>query len=229
MSSAASANKDSGTGSGAQSGDQSGQGDSTGQEPNEFAAAKESMHAATLRPELSIGPIRPPQRLAPYSYAIGYEVDRTGLLHDDSIAPIDVPESNGYDAFGRLILLYDPRSEDWKGDMRLVAYIQADIEADVANDPFLPEVAWQWLHEGLDDIAQQGKGHGYSHLGGTVTSTTSARYGDIGGPAQTHQIELRASWTAEGHDLSHHVEAFGQVLSNVAGLPPEGVTELQPR
>ncbi len=33
-------------------------------------------------------------------------------------------------------------------------------------------------------------------LGGTVTATTSVRYGDISGPPRAHQLELRASWTA---------------------------------
>ena len=39
-------------------------------------------------------------------------------------------------------------------------------------------------------------------------------------------MEMRASWTADGIDLSSHVEAFAAVLANVAGLPPEGVTDL---
>ena len=29
------------------------------------------MNAATVRREIELGPIRPPQRLAPYSYALG--------------------------------------------------------------------------------------------------------------------------------------------------------------
>ena len=52
------------------------------------------------------------------------------------------------------------------------------------------------------------------------------RFGEIGGPPRAYQIEMRASWTAEGLDLAPHVQAFAQVLANVAGLPPEGVTEL---
>ena len=37
---------------------------------------------------------------------------------------------------------------------------------------------------------------------------------------------MRASWTATGSDLTGHVQAFAEVLANVAGLPPEGVTSL---
>ena len=182
--------------------------------PAEFTAAVESMHAARLRPEISLGTIRPPQRPAPFSHAIGLEVERGGEDNDGL-------DSDG-DAFGRLILLHSPDDEEaWEGSMRLVAYIQADMDDAVASDPLLPDVAWQWLNESL---AERGAGH--SNLGGTVTSTASVRFGEIGGPPRAYQLEMRASWTADGLDLAPHVEAFSQVLAHVAGLPPEGVTEL---
>lgn len=183
--------------------------------PAEFTRAVESMHAAELREELTLGTIRPPQRLAPFSHAVGLEVE-----HD--VDPEAIPTDSSGDAFGRLILLHDPGADDaWDGSMRLVAYIQADMDDEVASDPLLPDVAWQWLTEGL-----AGKGTEHSNLGGTVTSTASVRFGEIGGPPRAHQLEMRASWTAQGTDLSHHVEAFADVLANVAGLPPVGVTEL---
>lgn len=171
------------------------------------------MHAAQIRSDIQLGPIRPPQRLAPYSHAIGLEVQK---------AETEVPTESEGDAFGRLILLHDPATEEqWEGTMRLVAYIQADMDDAVANDPLLPEVAWQWLTEGL---AQHGAG--YTHLGGTITATAHVRFGDIGGAPRAHQIEMRASWTANSNDLAPHVAAFADVLASVAGLPPEGVTQL---
>jgi hypothetical protein len=108
--------------------------------------------------------------------------------------------------------------------MRLVAYIQADMDDAVASDPLLPDVAWQWLNESLAEA-----GAGYTNLGGTVTSTASVRFGEIGGPPRAYQLEMRASWTAEGIDLSGHVVAFSKVLAHVAGLPPEGVQQIGPR
>ncbi|WP_172812371.1 DUF3000 domain-containing protein [Corynebacterium timonense] len=186
--------------------------------PAEFTAAAESMHAARLRSEITLGEIRPPQRPAPFSHAIGLEVERGDL---NSHVPTD---SEG-DAFGRLILLHSPDSEEaWEGAMRLVAYIQADMDDAVASDPLLPDVAWQWLTESLADA-----GAGYTNLGGTVTSTASVRYGEIGGPPRAYQLEMRASWTAEGIDLTSHVEAFADVLAHVAGLPPDNVAELRAR
>ncbi|MEJ5919724.1 MULTISPECIES: DUF3000 domain-containing protein [unclassified Corynebacterium] len=182
--------------------------------PQTFRDAVESMHAAQLRDEISLGSIRPPQKLAPLSYAVGLEV-----LHPETAM---VPETTEGDAFGRLILLHDPRAEEtWDGAMRLVAYIQADMDAAVAEDPLLPQVAWEWLTEGLSE-----GNAGFTNLGGTVTTTNSVRYGDIGGPPQAFQLELRASWTAEDNNLAPHVEAFAAVLANIAGLPPVGVTML---
>lgn len=175
------------------------------------------MHDAQLRPELSLGTIRPPQRLAPFSHAIGLEVN-----HDLDPESDNVPTDTTGDAFGRLILLHDPGAdESWEGSMRLVAYIQADMDDEVAADPLLPDVAWQWLNEGLSDADAS-----YTNLGGTVTATASVRFGEIGGPPRAHQLEMRASWTATGTELAAHVEAFSNVLANVAGLPPVGVTEL---
>ena len=182
--------------------------------PDEFNSA----HAAKLRPEITLGTIRPPQRPAPYSHAVGLEV-----LRDDTTTSAAL-ESDG-DAFGRLILLHSPNAEEaWEGSMRLVAYIQADMDDAVASDPLLPDVAWQWLNESLTETQA-----GFTNLGGTVTSTASVRFGEIGGPPRAHQLEMRASWTASGIDIAPHVEAFSKVLAHVAGLPPEGITELNPR
>lgn len=173
------------------------------------------MHEAVLRSEITLGTIRPPQRLAPFSHAIGLEVTRP------ESSAMNETEAEG-DAFGRLILLHDPQADDaWEGSMRLVAYIQADMEHAVASDPLLPEVAWQWLNEGLSE-----GGADFTNLGGTVTSTTSVRFGDFGGPPSAYQLEMRASWTASTNELAAHVVAFSKVLANVAGLPPEGITAI---
>jgi len=193
----------------------------TSAEPAEFHDAVEAMNAATVRPEIELGPIRPPQRLAPFSYAIGAEVKHPELASDLAV----VPEQSDGDAFGRLILLHDPEgSEAWDGTMRLVAYIQADLDSTEAVDPLLPEVAWSWLVDALETRSEH-----VTALGGTVTATTSVRYGDISGPPRAHQLELRASWTATTPELGVHVQAFCEVLEHAAGLPPVGVTDLGSR
>lgn len=189
----------------------------TDAEPRLFREAVAAMNAAVVRAEIELGPIRPPQRLAPFSHALGAEVRRP--------EPLVVPERSDGDAFGRLILLHDPDGSDaWDGTLRLVAYIQADLDSSEAVDPLLPEVAWSWL---LDALRER-EGH-FTALGGTVTATTSVRYGDISGPPRAHQLELRASWTATTPALGLHVQAFCEVLEHAAGLPPAGVVNLSSR
>lgn len=189
----------------------------TDAEPEQFREAVAAMNAARVRPEIELGPIRPPQRLAPYSYALGAEVRRP--------EPDIIPENSEGDAFGRLILLHDPDGSDaWDGTMRLVSFIQADLDPSEAVDPLLPEVAWSWLVDALQERTEI-----ITALGGTVTATTSVRYGDISGPPRAHQLEMRASWTATTLALGAHVQAFCDVLEHAAGLPPVGVTDLSSR
>src|SRR6202051_3978772 len=189
----------------------------TSAEPAQFQAAVAAMNTVEVRSEIELGPIRPRAALAPCSCARGAEV-----RHPEAAI---VPERSEGDAFGRLILLHDPDgAEAWDGTMRLVAYIQADLDSSEAVDPLLPEVAWSWLVDALD-----ARGGQATAVGGTVTATTSVRYGDISGPPRAHQLELRASWTATTPELGTHVQAFCEVLEHAAGLPPTGVTDLGSR
>ena len=85
----------------------------------------------------------------------------------------------------------------------------------------LPEVGWSWLTGALADRAAA-----HRAAGGTVTQTTSTRFGDVHGPRTTVTLELRGSWTADSADLRPHLLAFADLLSMAAGLPPEGVAVL---
>jgi hypothetical protein len=125
-------------------------------------------------------------------------------------------------ATGRLVLLHDPDGVDaWDGVLRLVAFASAEMDSDIGVDPMLPAVGWSWLTGALDD-----RGAAYRAAGGTVTQTTSTRFGDIAGPKTTVELELRASWTADDADLAPHLRAFVDLVCTAAGLPPEGVTVL---
>jgi len=178
--------------------------------PKPFQDAISSLLAARVRPEARVERIRPPQRLAPWSFAVAVDISTTA--HPDC-------------ATGRLVVLYDPDgAEAWDGELRLVGYAQADLAADMAGDPLLPAVGWSWLTESLD---QRGAGH--VAVGGTVTQTTSTRFGDLHGPSSNTQLELRGSWTATEDDLSGHLRAFVDLLCTAAGLPPEGVAVLGER
>ena len=178
-------------------------------QPPTFKAAVESLQRTRVRREVRVESLRPPQRLAPWSYALS----------------TDIVSEDGLDlASGRLVLLHDPDGhEAWDGVLRLVAYVSAELDDQMGVDPMLPSVGWSWLVSALDE-----RGAAYRAAGGTVTQTTSTRFGDLVGPSTSVSLELRASWTADYPDLSGHLLAFVDLLCTAAGLPPEGVTFLSP-
>ncbi|WP_338178584.1 DUF3000 domain-containing protein [Jatrophihabitans sp.] len=177
--------------------------------PELFRAAVASLIGTRVRAEVHVEPLRPPQRLAPWSYAIS----------------ADVRDADGDEvATGRLVLLHDPDGvEAWDGVLRLVAFASAEMDDQMGNDPMLPQVGWSWLTSALVE-----RGAAHRAAGGTVTQTTSTRFGDIHGPQTSVALELRASWTAETEDMAPHLAAFVDMLCLAAGLPPEGVTLLSP-
>lgn len=177
--------------------------------PELFRAAVASLTNSPVRREVRVEPLRPPQRLAPWSYAISADV----------LSPAGEEL-----ATGRLVLLHDPDGvEAWEGVLRLVAFASAELEPQMGTDELLPAVGWSWLVDALDE-----RQAAYRAAGGTVTQTTSTRFGDLVGPQTTVALELRASWTADTADLAPHLHAFIDALCLAAGLPPEGVTMLAP-
>jgi Protein of unknown function (DUF3000) len=176
--------------------------------PVTFSRAVEEVRAVRARPEITLEEVPPPQRLAPFAYAMSGTV----LRHGDEVAT------------GRLILLHAPAGhEAWDGTMRLVTYVTAELEPDLAADPLLPAVGWSWLTDALE-----GQKAAYTAIGGTVTQTLSTRFGELAGPPTAADIEIRASWTPLDDELRVHVEAWCELLASTAGLPPPGVTALRP-
>jgi hypothetical protein len=174
------------------------------QAPELFREAVAALRSVRPRDELKLETMRPPRRLAPWSYAISCEVS----------GPADVLAS------GRLVLLHDPDGQEgWDGVLRLVVFVRAELDTELATDPFLPTVGWSWLTDALENSNAT-----WVALGGTVTETSSARFGDISGPTSTDDLELRASWTPTDACLKPHGEAFCQLMASVVGLPPVGVT-----
>jgi hypothetical protein len=175
--------------------------------PPAFREAVAGLHAAVLRREIEVGTLPAPARLAPWSHALSATVAAPG--GEDEIAS------------GRLILLHDPDGDDaWGGTLRIVVFVTSEVDPEIAVDPLLPEVAWSWLVEALAEA-----GADYTALGGTVTATSSTRFGDISGPHRVDDLELRASWTPDPR-TGLHLQAFGTLLAAAAGLPPEGVTTI---
>jgi Protein of unknown function (DUF3000) len=190
-----------------------------------FAAAVAAFTAgvdALRRRDLLFEDVPAPKRLAPYAKAVAATIQR-----DEE----DV-------AWGRLVLLYDPASQrGWDGFFRLVAYVHADVEPEIAADPLLGEVGWSWLAEALDARVP-----GYAKPSGTVTRVITEGFGAKQDELPLTGFELRASWSpvgpdgadeAAGHDdldtidLSAHIAAWCDCLSAAAGLEPPGTRALR--
>jgi hypothetical protein len=185
-------------------------------EPSEEASATFSVAVAGLRscqdllrqirPELFFEDVPAPRTLAPFATAVGATVRLDGT---------EV-------ASGRFVLLYDPAGQrGWAGPLRVIVYIRAELEPEIAEDPMVGQVAWSWLTEALD-----ARTAGYAEPSGTVT-----------------RVELRASWSPltdlaeplaeeEGapDGLAEHLAAWCGTLCAAAGLPPlaAGVSALRP-
>ena len=194
--------------------------------PADFLSALRSLRAAVGRPELRLQEIPAPARLAPYAVALEAEVldpasRRVGL--DEGADAASSPEL----ATGRFILLHDPEPPTvWKGTFRVVTYIRAQLEPEMAEDSLLGSVAWTWLVEALEK-----HGADYTAAGGTATRVLSESFGTLEGRRESIDIELRASWTPQSPAVKSHLEAWADMVCTFAGLPPlpDGVSPLPRR
>jgi hypothetical protein len=182
--------------------------------PAEFARALAALRAVTPRPEVAIEETPAPQRLAPYAVALSADV----------VSSVD-PDTDL--ATGRFVLLHDPAGhEAWDGTFRVVTYVRADLEPDIASDPLLTGVGWAWLTEALEAHRAE-----FAAESGTVTRVASESFGAIATEPSTAQIEIRASWSPLDENLGAHVLAWCDLLCTTAGLPPvaPGVATLATR
>jgi hypothetical protein len=183
--------------------------------PAAFGAALQAIRSARLREELVVNEIPAPGNLAPHSVALAADVAPARHAADSEAAT------------GRFILLHDPQAPDaWGGVFRVVCYAQAPLETDIGVDPFLADVAWSWLTDALD-----ARGAAYRAPSGTATRILSTGFGELAAQDDGAQIELRASWTPDDAALGPHVEAWGDLLWMLEGLPPtpEGVSHISAR
>jgi hypothetical protein len=181
----------------------------------------------TLRAEFSFEDVPAPKKLAPYAAATSATVQRDG---------VDI-------AWGRLVLLFDPVGhEGWPGSYRLISYLRAEVDQEIAADPMLCQVGWDWLIEALE-----ARTPGYGTPSGTVTRVTTEGFGGKQSEPPGYGFEQRASWSptvpvgpSDGHgvygvngergagpdddpaalDIAAHVTAWCDSLAAAAGLPP---------
>jgi hypothetical protein len=171
--------------------------------PIAFANAVAEIADAPWRPEMVIGSLPAPQKIAPHATAISADV----VVADEELAS------------GRLILLHDPAGNaGWEGQFRFVTFAHADVDAEMAADPLLAEVAWTWLIESLER-----QGGSYLAPSGTVTVVQSTAFGTMELEPGRAEVEIRASWTPvfdTPQTITPHLLAWAELLCTTAGLPP---------
>ncbi len=188
-------------------------------EPAAFAAALADLEAGIARlrdtrPEVTFEPQPPPRRLAPRAAAVAATV-----------------ELNGREVgWGRFVLLYDPAGQQgWNGPFRVIAYIRAELEPEIAADPLIGQVGWSWLIEAL-----QARSAAFAEPSGTVTRVVTEGFGTKHDEPVATEFEMRASWSpaapGEAGEMSRHVSAWADALCAASGLPPvpPGVAPLRP-
>jgi hypothetical protein len=175
--------------------------------PEEFTLAVTQLLAARLRPEIELGPAPAPRRAAPFATAFGAELISDGVELGSA----------------RFVLLHDPAGQDaWQGQWRVVSYVRATLDPEIAADGMLGQVSWTWLIDALE--ANQAGHHG---AGGTVTRVISDSHGELADREPESDLEIRASWSPDSQ-LDRHLLAWADLLSQACGLPPlpSGVSSL---
>ncbi len=181
-------------------------------QPAGFAGVAADLRAAQWRPEIVIEEMPSPQRIAPFSVALGADV----VVGGDDIGS------------GRLVLLHDPvGNEAWRGTYRCVTFAKAQVEPEMVRDPLLADVGWSWLIDALSTHDAE-----FTEASGTVTAVISTPFGELAGDPGNAEVEIRASWTPlleDGQSITAHLAAWQDLLCMTAGLPPipPGVVALQ--
>lgn len=182
-----------------------------GERELDFSKAVGDLRDVVLRPEVRLTEVPAPGRIAPYAAALTGEVFATSGCEDEL-------------ASGRFVLLHDPDCpEPWEGAWRVVSFARAQLEPELATDPFLGEVGWAWLVESL-----RGQGLEFVAEAGTVTRVVSESFGALAERTATVDIEVRASWSPVDARPGRHLRGWADLLCTLAGLPPlpDGVVAL---
>lgn len=175
------------------------------------SAVRAARASGRIRPEIALDDVPAPVRLAKHGLAMNGEI----LDAEDELA------------HGRFVLLHEPGGQDtWQGDTRIVVFVKAVLEPDLAVDPMLLDVGWDWLVESMSahDVAT-------TALSGTVSRTGSRGFGNLADGTIEGAIEIRASWTVDPSDAASSMLAWCDLLATAAGLVPlqDGVRALRAR
>jgi Protein of unknown function (DUF3000) len=190
------------------------------------------------RREIALDNQPPPRKLAPYAAAIGATVHEPvpGPPAGGGARPAVPDDADTEIGWGSFVLLYDPAGQTgWAGPFRVITYIRAELDPEIASDPLIGQVGWSWLTEALDFRTT-----GYRGVSGTVTRVVTEGFGAKEDQPVATEFELRASWSPAApaaarpdgapQDLDGHIAAWCDALGAACGLPPlpAGVSALRP-
>ncbi len=194
------------------------------------------------RPEIAFDDQPPPRKLAPYAAAIG------ATVHAPPGRQPGTPDADAEIGWGSFVLLFDPAGQaGWGGPWRVIVYLRAELDPEIAADPLVGQVGWTWLTEALEARCA-----GYRQISGTVTRVVTEGFGAKEDQPVATEFELRASWSPvlpggrqpagraehaapedspqdlDGH-LAAHLAAWCDALCAACGLPPvpAGVSALR--
>jgi Protein of unknown function (DUF3000) len=206
---------------------------------DEFRQAVAELEAGMVverqsRPELTFEEEPAPRRLAPLAYAVAVTV-ATSAVGSVVASPAQPGEGLVPDSeigWGRFVLLFDAAGQEgWDGKYRIISYVRAELEPEMAADPLINAVGWSWLTEALDLRTT-----GYRKISGTVTTVITQGFGGKQDEPNSTGFELRASWSpvladSGSADLDGHLAAWSDIVCTAAGLPPlaPGVAPLRPQ
>jgi hypothetical protein len=192
------------------------------------------------RPELIFEEEPAPRRLAPFAYAVAATVagsspgSALGSVAGRAAPPGEDAAADTEIGWGRFVLLFDAAGQEgWDGKYRIISYVRAELEPEMAADPLINAVGWSWLTEALDLRTT-----GYRKISGTVTTVMTQGFGGKQDEPNSTGFELRASWSpllagagSASADLEGHLAAWSDVVCAAAGLPPlaPGVAPLRPQ
>jgi hypothetical protein len=171
-----------------------------------------------MRPELAFEHQPPPRRLAPFAAAIGATVHEHDLGRGPGgEAPPGAADDDADTEVGRgsFVLLYDPAGQTgWAGPFRVIAYVRAELEPEIAADPLIGQVGWSWLTEALDTRTT-----GYQRISGTVTRVVTEGFGTKQAEPVATGFELRASWSPARPGAARPAATLATATLPTATLP----------
>lgn len=182
--------------------------------PTEFARALRSIDELQPRTDVAVRRIAAPEGLAPHAVAFAATASQGA-----GSGSAEREDDEGSPGTARLVILFDPPGQEgWSGPFRIVAYFQAPLEAELAEDALLPDVAWSWLTDALD-----ARGAAHDEVSGTVTRVLSRGFGELATGEDRAHVEIRASWSPDdSENMGLQVASWADALALLAGLPPAG-------